>query len=93
MGILVGMVIAYEEAQGRARIRLRASLHRGEHVQIVGARTDCEFKLKAPRLCECSGGAAEAGELEIDVLTPPVETGDMVFRIVGEQLSYAALSA
>lgn len=81
LGIMVGEVTAYDSGEGRARIHFRGLLRRG-------SGTDREFTLKAPRLLssETESTAMETGDME--VLTPPVEAGDMVFRIVGAERPY-----
>ena len=89
MGILVGVVLAYDEASGRARVGVRSLLRRGGRIQIVGGRTDVELKLKAPRFCAPAMDLAGAWRYEMDILTPSVEVGDMVFHIVSDQPAFA----
>ena len=81
--ILAGVVTAYDAGEGRATLRMRVPLRRGDSVQIVGPNTDCDFKLKAPRLCGPTAGS-DGGEHVIDVLTPRVEAGDLVYRVLGK---------
>ena len=85
LGILAGVVVAYDMAEGRATIRTRQELHRGDRVQLVGPNTDFDMALKAPRLCGPRCAKSEGHAQVIDVLTPPVEAGDLVFRVIGRR--------
>lgn len=91
MGILVGVVLAYDAVAKRAKIKMRRVLRRGDYVQVVGARTDVEFKLKAPLLCARSKGASGYEQYEMNIHSPFVEPGDMVFHLLNVQPAFATV--
>ena len=84
LGIEAGIVVGYEAGEGRATIRTRSPLRRGDSIRIIGSTTDLDLRLKAPRWGGSSFGEADDGDQLFDVLRPPVEIGDIVFRHVGK---------
>jgi hypothetical protein len=88
MGILVGLVLAYDKGVGRATVGMRTPVRWGDRLQIVGGSTDVEFKLKAPSIRTRPTGGAGAWQYEMDIFSPPVAAGDMVFRVFREEPAF-----
>jgi len=84
--ILVGVIVGYDAAAGRARIRLRGPIKRGELVRIVGGRTNKELRLDVPGV---GTGASE----EVDAVMTGVEPGDMVLRVTTVTLARIPVAA